>query len=1359
MPKRFLILFLLFLSVLSVRADHDLLDNALEIKPHDAFAALPLRLSMEILQEGSNTFQIYAASQSKRNPWHWELFTMPNSNELTVYMPGFRPQQVGFGRSVADTRYHIVVLMFEEKRLRLFVDGEFVREHQIQSIPSAPAKVTEPFYFGKIDNLTCQGTLKRAKLEHCVRDDGAVDWTADDATVGLWSCEKDAEKGVFKDLSGHGHDARITNSEEIKMLESKKQASLPLEDTTAIRRETEEWLADHQLSKEQFPKLSVRDTVWDLWRFNLRNHGKVDYAKERRFNPNFRPADEQVFDRQSLVMEEDRNPAGTILRRLGAFLADMKTNHPEKDAVWTSLETRRQKLLDIWKAEAEFKPALYYVACALRREAVFENPQLIDVGDFLCVSRGVFEGSVRSVPVTSDGIGGHFATQYFGFNTIPGGGLYRVRKWRDETPVFENILENSVVENGRFKGRKLDFGAFCTPDLSYDGKRIAFAWTANRYHQFNVFSRDTCWHIFTVNVDGTNLRMLTDEAYDDFDPCWLPNGRLAFVSERRGGYIRCFDAYIKVRNHTLFSMKDDGSDIVPMSYFETSEWNPSVNNDGMLVYARWDYTDRENCIGGRFWIANPDGTNPRAPHGNYPYPWHTLDDSARQDFVTRFPNVGYGGLGSRPGTPLVHMGIRAIPNSGKYIFTAAPHHGQCYGSLCMLDLSVDDDGRHSQVKRITPYEPYPEMELSNRLHYKYGMPWPLSEDTYLANCWEHIVTVDRFGNQELLCDLRDWQADPDERFRLVDPIPLRPRPCPAALPSRTRQGERATSDAPKATISVMNVYDSDQPMPKGVKIKWLRVVQNILKTNHAMGVPMIGFERENTPRVPLGVVPVEEDGSVYFEAPVAKELIFQVLDENRNAVQSMRSVAFAFPGEQMTCLGCHEPRQAAPKSMKVPMAMRRAPSKLEPEMSPIEPISFERHIRPILERTCKDCGHDWFQNGKLDYNALREKTFWFSGGMLGTMTGDYCGVHGGSRSIPGRFGARVAPLAAELDNAAHIGKFTPYERHLINLWLDCNSLRLGAFYETALQEKGELVWPDLDVDPDNPQGLERLGGLKRNFWHENHYGPYEFLGSSHQRNDVFIMNEKGEIVWNYPITHPQDVWMLDNGNVLIAWQHGAREITRDKKTVWEYAVEAPNEVPSVQPLPNGNTLVGVVGQCRLVEVDRQGREVRSIQLSTTVKEPHAQFRMCRMTPQGTYLVPFTAEGALREYDADGNVVRTFPRLSSPVCAVRLPSGNTLVTGSGKVVEFNPSGTRIVWELRPNMELYDIDIAILAGVQRLPNGNTVVCNWNTQGRNGKKASHIFEATPDGRIVWECQSSAIGQVAQCFLLGKDGRGIYR
>ena len=68
----------------------------------------------------------------------------------------------------------------------------------------------------------------------------------------------------------------------------------------------------------------------------------------------------------------------------------------------------------------------------------------------------------------------------------------------------------------------------------------------------------------------------------------------------------------------------------------------------------------------------------------------------------------------------------------------------------------------------------------------------------------------------------------------------------------------------------------------------------------------------------LGTVPVEEDGSVYFEAPVGKAIGFQVLDEKGLAVQSMRSVTYVHPGERLTCLGCHEskwrPDSVAPAS-------------------------------------------------------------------------------------------------------------------------------------------------------------------------------------------------------------------------------------------------------------------------------------------------------------------------------------------------------------------------------------------------------------------------------------------------------------
>jgi hypothetical protein len=755
--------------------------------------------------------------------------------------------------------------------------------------------------------------------------------------------------------------------------------------------------------------------------------------------------------------------------------------------------------------------------------------------------------------------------------------------------------------------------------------------------------------------------------------------------------------------------------------------------------------DRENCLGTRFWVSNPDGTNPRAPHGNYPLPYDTFPDHQ--------PYSVHDGRewDSRFGAPLVEMGIRAIPNSPLYMFTASPHHGQVFGSLCMLDLRVEDDHHMSQVKRVTPDEPFPESETPGRRHYKYSTPWPLSEDFYLCNVWENLALVDRYGNKELLCSLREMPCAQDERLRLTDPIPLRARPLPPVIPSSVRpKGE----DGRKATISVMNVYDSDLPFPEGTKIKWLRVVQNIPKTNHAMGEPMIGYERENTPRIPLGVVPVEEDGSAYFEAPVAKQLIFQALDENFMAVQSMRSAAFVHPGEQLSCVGCHEKTHAAATRPAPPMAMRRAPSPLAPECGPIEPISYYRQIKPIFDNTCLPC-HREKQKGlqNMDYESLKEDyTFWFSGAMFTDMTTAYSGVHGGSRTIPGRFGARASKIGQALWNETHKNAVSPEQRHQVILWLDCNSLRLGSFVREAAQLKGELVWPAMDVDPANPVGIDgTTPGLRGNFWHENSYGPFPFLFSEHVHDRVGIMNKAGEVVWEYAVPHPQDVWMLPNGNVLTTYYQGVREVTRDKQIVWEYKTEQPNEIPNCQPLPDGNVLIGIVGECRLIEVNRKGEIVHQVQLSTTEKTPHAQFRMCRKTPEGTYLVPFTAEGAVREYDADGKVIREFPKRPSPVCALRLEDGNTLISAGGAVTEYDRND-KVVWELREH-DIPDVQIGILAGIQRLENGDTIVCNWNAQDNGDKVGAHVFQVTDDKRIVWQVAGTQVGQVAQCQLLTDD------
>ncbi len=829
---------------------------------------------------------------------------------------------------------------------------------------------------------------------------------------------------------------------------------------------------------------------WDEQYWHLKN--KLDGVEKLPGLP------EQTFNKHALVYLEDHSPLGVVLRRTAALIEHiaLQSDTSKLETFYKDLEVLQQ----ITIAGTDLPDqgySLFLAACALQRAVAFANP-LVDFDEILFVARGVYNGSrAHGLRPTSDDQGQHFATQYFGFNAIPGGGLFVASGLAsNENLSVRDLLNDSVVESGRLEGQRLEPGAFLSPELSYDGQEILFAYTQNTEHIWE-WTEESVFNIFRVNVDGTGLMQLTDGAWNDFDPTYLPNGRIAFISERRGGYIRCFSG-LDVPNYVLHSMKPDGSDIYPLSYFETSEWHPSVNNDGMLVYTRWDYVDRENCLGGNFWIKYPDGRNPRAPHGNYPQPWHTLGlelprvglHAARfeevlhalDDFpldASRFhqevivPAVTPTADG-RLGRPYTEMNIRAIPNSPRYIATAAPHHGEAFGSLVILDLQVPDDGFMSQVRRITPYVPFPESEEGARLQYPYGTAWPLSEDMYLTNHWENIYLLDSFGNQTLLVEnsaVFDGQTHWD--MRLISPIPLQARTMPPVIPTMINKGQDAVPDAPSATISVMNVYDSDIPFPEGTRIKYVRVLQNVLKSNPQMDEPQnMGYHWENTPRIPLGIVPVEEDGSAYFEAPVNRELIFQVLNENRMAVQSMRTVTYVHPGEQLSCRGCHEDPHSAPTAVTSPLAMQRPPSRLEPEVSdPVEPVTFYRLVEPVFATTCVTCHQEEGEGPQdMSFAALRPYIANFSGGMRSEiMIPD----SGGSRSIPGQRGAMGSRMGQALLNDTHQASVSREEFNRVVLWLDANAMRLGAFHSESEQVAGEVIWPLLDVDPENPQGLER----------------------------------------------------------------------------------------------------------------------------------------------------------------------------------------------------------------------------------------------------------------------------------------------
>jgi hypothetical protein len=84
-------------------------------------------------------------------------------------------------------------------------------------------------------------------------------------------------------------------------------------------------------------------------------------------------------------------------------------------------------------------------------------------------------------------------------------------------------------------------------------------------------------------------------------------------------------------------------------------------------------------------------------------------------------------------------------------------------------------------------------------------------------------------------------------------------------------------------------------------------------------------------------------------------------------------------------------------------------------------------------------------------------------------------------------------------------------------------------------------------------------------------------------------------------------------------------------------------------------------------------------------------------------------------------------------AIALKNGNWLVTcGDGhQVVEVNPAG-ETVWSLGEN-DLPGHPLRLMAGAQRLPNGNTILCNYLGHGHIGENPQ-IYEVTPDKQLVW-------------------------
>ncbi len=259
--------------------------------------------------------------------------------------------------------------------------------------------------------------------------------------------------------------------------------------------------------------------------------------------------------------------------------------------------------------------------------------------------------------------------------------------------------------------------------------------------------------------------------------------------------------------------------------------------------------------------------------------------------------------------------------------------------------------------------------------------------------------------------------------------------------------------------------------------------------------------------------------------------------------------------------------------------------------------------------------------------------------------------------------------------------------------------------------------------------------------------------------ETFLLDGDGKTVWHYP-QGSRDGWVLPSGNILLAlgkskdYPGGAAvEVTRENKVVFEFK-GTQSEVNTVQALDNGNVLLTEAGaKPRLLEVDRKGKIVVEVALTAQTKDHHLQTRMARKLANGNYLVPQLLDQVVREYTPEGKIVWEAKTPHWPFTAIRLDDGHTLIgcTLGNLVIEVDAAG-KTVWQLT-NDDLPGKPLNDACGVQRLPNGNTVVTSHHAKAGEVK----LTEVTRDKKIVWTYTDQRGTGIHHFQILDTNGKAL--
>lgn len=335
----------------------------------------------------------------------------------------------------------------------------------------------------------------------------------------------------------------------------------------------------------------------------------------------------------------------------------------------------------------------------------------------------------------------------------------------------------------------------------------------------------------------------------------------------------------------------------------------------------------------------------------------------------------------------------------------------------------------NSISNITPYS-----GLDRKKGYRDS--WPVAKGVYLVRQEDRLYVMDDDGRRLLLHRVPEgWVHEPRE---------LRANAKPPIIPDRRDRSK---------TTGTMILADVTQGRNMGDvtrnEVDYMLLLEILPKPVHHTGhTENLSYNGNFFLERVLGTVPVEEDGSAYFEVPAMRNLMMVAMDKEGNSIKRMQSFVTVQPGETVSCVGCHENRTETSFRNTNLMALKRAASQIEQPKHTPEIFHFERDVQPVLDAHCVGCHDTENRAGDLVLNG--DLSPWFNQAYVsirtrGHMASGYGGV-GNRGNLPVRSTGAGASEVYKLAKEGHGGvELSEEELDALDYWLESWGQYSGTF--------------------------------------------------------------------------------------------------------------------------------------------------------------------------------------------------------------------------------------------------------------------------------------------------------------------------